>query len=222
MSFSPLPAPLQEQLVLLGNTADPLVLDLGCGDGGFSRSLAGYGIPIWGLDRSVPALARGVQIRADACRPPIRPHCLDLILAGNLVRHLLAQNASGVFLSTWARLLKPGGMLVVLEDSPGNDTGADRNFRDLQAFLAQLAPGRRGPLLTLGGFRQLVDPLLPGGRWQTGSVLNANRPDAAAVLEFLAGQGGAVGPRGPGGQLLESIRQQGLSYGSYWWAMIRF
>ncbi|RME56084.1 MAG: class I SAM-dependent methyltransferase, partial [Caldilineae bacterium] len=101
--------------------------DLGCGDGVFTALLAELLAPgshIYGVDRDGQALARARRrvesrassarvtfLRADFTQPlPLPP--LDGMLLANAL-HFVAEK--GPVLAALARLLKPGGKLVVVE-----------------------------------------------------------------------------------------------------------
>ncbi|WNI14891.1 methyltransferase domain-containing protein [Actinacidiphila sp. ITFR-21] len=97
------------------------VLDLGCGTGSLALLAAEQGHRVTAVDRS-PRMARlarrklaGTAARVvvgDASRPPVRPGGFDTVL----VRHVLWTLPDPVAaLRHWARLLRPGGRLVLVE-----------------------------------------------------------------------------------------------------------
>ncbi|PID80305.1 hypothetical protein CSB20_07835 [bacterium DOLZORAL124_64_63] len=191
-------------------------MDLGCGDGDVGQWLSPYGLEAFGLDRLPLGAATKLAIRGDALRPPLRPGRLDGVLAVNLVPHALAQDPSGLFLERWLDLLKPDGWLFLVGDQAcGTRDPAVRNYQKLQAFLAEIVPQWRGPLVS---GQQIVARLEQAGarniRW--GVEPNAGKPDTEAVLTMLAGTGNTR-PAGPADRLARSIRRDGLSLGRYWW-----
>jgi SAM-dependent methyltransferase len=106
------------------------VLDLGCGTGTLSVLLAERGHRLRGLDSSARMLAaaRAKAVEAgvpvdlvlgEASDPPFEPASADVVLC----RHVLWALADpAVAVARWARLLRPGGRLVLIE---GNwSTGA--------------------------------------------------------------------------------------------------
>jgi SAM-dependent methyltransferase len=104
-------------LGLLVDHAAPRVLDVGCGTGFNLECLreAGYDRAV-GLDLSSEALAfcqsRALPclIQGDGVCPPLRDGSFDVILALDMVEHLPDDARA---LAAFARLLKPGGSLVL-------------------------------------------------------------------------------------------------------------
>ena len=132
------------------------ILDLGCGTGSLAVLLAQAGHEVTGIDTSAQmlALARakaataGVRVdvaRADAADPPFRPASADVVLCRHVLWALPDRDA---VLATWARLLRPGGRLVLVEGSWGTGVGLPADeCRELvlrhrgEADVRQLAPG---------------------------------------------------------------------------------
>ena len=104
-------------------SAPASIIDLGCGTGSLSVLLAEAGHAVRGVDfsaRMVEAAARkaaaaGVPAeftQGDAAEPPYREASADVVLA----RHVLwALPDPAAALRKWVRLLKPGGLLVLIE-----------------------------------------------------------------------------------------------------------
>jgi SAM-dependent methyltransferase len=216
VSFSPLPEILLEKVGLLAGAASPVVLDLGCGEGNLGRLLGKAGVEVVGVDRFSPALGTAASVVADASRPCFLPGCCDLLLAGNLARHLLRSDRGASFLGRWADLLKPGSCLLLLEDQPDSSTPARRNYREVQEFLVTLSAGSRAPLLDRKAFAGIGEKVLKAGTWRYGLKTNRQRADVQAVTALLCGQGGAPGP--VAARLIGQIEKHGIDYGPYWWA----
>jgi SAM-dependent methyltransferase len=99
------------------------VADLGCGTGSLSVLLAQAGHEVRGVDLSgrmvtaaqAKAKAAGVPamfVQGDASQPPYAPGTCDVVLA----RHVLwALPDPAAALKVWVDLLKPGGLLVLIE-----------------------------------------------------------------------------------------------------------
>jgi ubiquinone/menaquinone biosynthesis C-methylase UbiE len=99
------------------------ILDLGCGTGSLAVLLAEAGHHVHGLDASPPMLAAarakgaaaGVTVDlvlGDAADPPFAPGSADVVLC----RHVLwALDDQAAVVQRWARLLRPGGRLVLVE-----------------------------------------------------------------------------------------------------------
>lgn len=216
MSFTPLPEILLDKCAALSRRERNVVLDLGCGEGQLGAALQQCGLTPWGVDRSRPGLGSAAAIVGDLRQPPFRPACADLLVAGNVVRHLLPADRTGGFLSRWGGLLKSGGSLILLEDQPDRNPGPARNYAEVQDFLVTVTGGRRGRLLPLADFRKIAGPALPKGVWSSGVVHNLWPVDSAPVLALLRGNGGEPGPEAS--RLMAAIKAQGLAYGKYWWA----
>ncbi len=220
MSFSPLPDALDRILVQLSRVPGARLLDLGCGEGSLPCDLLSGRVTVIGLDRVPPWRGSRAQVVGDALSPPFRAGGFELVVAANLFRHLLTADPAGDFLRLWQGLLRPGGMLFILEDqppAPGGDDPARANYQAFQAFLARLHPEGRRPLLDLRSFLRWLDKNRQGpSRWVTGVQDNTWPADTQAVLAMLAGDGGVLDPSVE--QLVRSIRRHGLHYGKYWWA----
>jgi ubiquinone/menaquinone biosynthesis C-methylase UbiE len=104
-------------------TQPSVVADLACGTGTMSVLAAELGHQVRGIDLSGEMVARAraktapfgaaVQIdEADANEPPFEPASVDVVLA----RHILwTLPDPATALAHWARLLRPGGRLVLIE-----------------------------------------------------------------------------------------------------------
>jgi SAM-dependent methyltransferase len=99
------------------------VLDLGCGTGSLSVLIAGAGHLVSGLDLSYEMVRRarakaadaGVSasfVQADVSTPPYDDGSADTVL----VRHVLwALPDKDAAVARWVRLLRPGGLLLLVE-----------------------------------------------------------------------------------------------------------
>jgi ubiquinone/menaquinone biosynthesis C-methylase UbiE len=103
--------------------APAMIADLGCGTGSLTVILAASGYTVTGLDiapqmikaAQAKATAAGVSARfviSDAATPGLSADRFDVVLA----RHVLwAMPDTGAALGQWARLLKPHGVLILIE-----------------------------------------------------------------------------------------------------------
>jgi len=218
MPFSPLPTHFIDHISRLDPNTDT-VLELGSGEGHFCALLTAAGAKPLGLDLRHPGLGTVCDLVGDARRPPLRPGSLAVLVAANLVRHLVPRHRLGDIIAGWRRLLKPGGALFIFEDEPGRATPAERNFCDLQAFLAQLLPESRGPLLALSRFRKVVGDEADPTPWTFGFQQHKDEPlNATEVMRFLSAGEGT--PTGAVAGLIRSIGRDGLTPGRYWWAQV--
>jgi ubiquinone/menaquinone biosynthesis C-methylase UbiE len=120
------PATRQAWTELLGRYLPPppsLVADLGCGSGTLSVLLAQAGHHVIGVDyaprmleaarrKATAASVRARFVVGDASAPPLPPERFDVVLS----RHVLwAMPDPSAALTSWIRLLVPGGRLVLVE-----------------------------------------------------------------------------------------------------------
>jgi len=217
MPFHPVPTIFAEEISRLDPDTDT-VLELGSGEGHFRALLADLGHSCLGLERRLPAPGLQCDVVGDARRPPLRAGSLSVLVAANLVRHLTPRHHLAKWVAHWRGLLKPGGALFLFEDEPSQATIGARNFRDLQAFLAQLMPETRGPLLSLARFREMVVAPEETAHWTIGRQRNQETISATEVVRFLSGGQGT--PTGPVAGLIRSIGRDGLDPGEFWWARV--
>ncbi len=210
MPFTPLPAIFLEDLRRLATRG---VLELGSGDGSFSRLLAAQGVVPWTLDRRSRRAGAVAAVRGDALRPPFKAG-FGIVVAANLLRQvwpLVRAEGPGA----WASLVAPGGCLWIFEDEPLAGPPAARHYRDLQDFLARMNEGRRRPLLASAVFeRQRAHWRWPGS-WRGGEQPNAWPLVPDAVIAMLAA--GDPRPGGEAARLIADIARDGLACGRYWW-----
>ena len=85
-----------------------LVLDIGCGYGGYTISLFEAGAKAIGLDLSIePGLIKkGYLVSADALLTPFSPSSFDLIICASLIEHVPDPD---LLIKEILRILKPGG-----------------------------------------------------------------------------------------------------------------
>lgn len=116
---------LEQQLLfeLLGPVAGKVLLDVGCGDGALASELARRGAAVTGLDAD-PAIIAAARRRAQAAAMPLQfvegqaeslpfeSGSFDLVLAVTVL--CFVRDAERA-VSEMARVLKPGGRLVIGE-----------------------------------------------------------------------------------------------------------
>jgi 2-polyprenyl-3-methyl-5-hydroxy-6-metoxy-1,4-benzoquinol methylase len=112
----------------LASLLPPLeVADFGCGTGVFSRAMARWAKHVWAIDQSEEALSQArtlarrdeltniTFLREDLHRLSLKGGRMDLVVISQSLHHVESPSA---VVREAARLLKPGGRLVVLELMP--------------------------------------------------------------------------------------------------------
>jgi SAM-dependent methyltransferase len=189
---------LRAVLELVGPVPGTRVLDVGCGDGSYAVALSRAGAAVLGIDRSrevvraaagklARASAPGRALVAEATELPFREGVFDTVVA---ITSLCFVPDAGAAVRSMARVLRPGGRLVIGELGAASTWAASRRvrawlgsrtwrgvtfssagrLREL-ARQAGLVPGRvRGaafhpPLTVAARLLERLDGLL--GRWTT-------------------------------------------------------
>ncbi len=138
---------------LLASEAGQEILDAGCGPGVNSITLARRGLRVTAIDEDPEkletlealqrALAPDLKLeRADVCRLPFEDSAFDKVLCSEVLEHVEDDHGA---VSEFARVLRPGGLLVVTvpseasvvheyEDEFGH-ARAGYSFESLQALL---------------------------------------------------------------------------------------
>ncbi|GGK05399.1 hypothetical protein GCM10010123_39070 [Pilimelia anulata] len=114
------PAALVDRLLAAAGDRPPAaVLDVACGRAASTARIAARwpGAAVVGLDRSAallpePAPGRPPVVRADAVALPVRSGSVDLVVAVEAALHFPSRAA---FLAAAARVLRPGGRLVLTD-----------------------------------------------------------------------------------------------------------
>lgn len=117
----------RDLLVSVLPAAPALIADLGCGTGTLTRLLTDEGYTVDGLDFSAAMIERARTkvpearfVVGDAGAPPLTARAYDVVLS----RHVLwAMEAPAAAFATWVELLKPGGMVVLVEGSWSTGAG---------------------------------------------------------------------------------------------------
>ncbi len=131
-------------LALDGATA----VDIGCGEGRFTRFLAKAGASVTGIDINQTALdtaeararEEGLAIawkKASAVSLPFESASLDIVVFSNSLHHVAPENMAQA-LEDAARVLKPGGILYIMEPiAEGAYFEATRMVNDERAVRAK-------------------------------------------------------------------------------------
>jgi SAM-dependent methyltransferase len=167
---------------IIGGLPPGDALDAACGTGRYAEHLAGLGHRVTGVDSSLDMLDRArarvpsAEFRlGDLHRLPLPDHSADLIVSGLALSHV---PALGAVMAEFARVLRPGGHLVV------SDAHHEIVFRGS-------VPHALGPNGEPG--------LAPSYRHTTGDFLRAALPAGLQVRRCEEPQRGYAAPsEGPG------------------------
>lgn len=218
MSFWPFPTTLLTELAAA--TALGPIVDIGAGTGQLGAYLRGADLRVVALDlRAGPLVGLEDAVAADARDLPFGTHTVGACLLANVLRHLPSAARTQIA-QECARVLRPGGRVVVLEDDVQARDAAERNYRRVMDLLARFDPSR-GPVRsidlltaelqactgasTLGGVgdneEAVVDALAPL-RWmraRAGAEPFSSNPEVIAELDAIE----------------TSVVAEGLRYGRY-------
>ncbi|MDH6118609.1 class I SAM-dependent methyltransferase [Kitasatospora sp. GAS204B] len=118
-------SPALQELVINGTLAHgSRVVDLACGPGVHAIFLAKHGLKVTGIDRSTTALAKARElagfyaadvdfVEGDILDVPLPDGCADVV-HDSFVFHNVRPEARAAYLDEAARLLAPGGLMVIV------------------------------------------------------------------------------------------------------------
>jgi SAM-dependent methyltransferase len=191
----------RDQFLRLVPAAGDLTIDVGCGEGRFTRHLKSSGHAVIGIDAS-PSLVAAARasdpsmaiIRADAAALPLTDGCADLAVAFMSLHDIDAMPAS---VREVARILKPAGRFCVAIVHPINSAGkfegdatADAPFiikgDYLKSFAYADAVVREGRSMTFHSRHRSLESYfsaLEAAGFLVEALREPELPDHAVVLE---------------------------------------
>ena len=169
---------------LAGLRGDEVVVDVGCGNGQYLRTLGmrSHRGAVAGFDLSAgmakAASGWGPAAAGDAQALPVRTACADVVLCPHMLYHVPDQAAA---VSEMRRVLRPGGRAVVV-------TNSVEHFRQVDDLVASLT-GTRPLRLMLAYTMEEGEPVLRTAfdhveRHDFAGALDV--PDAQAVVDYVA------------------------------------
>lgn len=154
------------------------MLDVGCGEGRFCRMLGATGIACTGIDPTRTLLEharerdpRGIYIEASGNALPVGDASFDLVVS---YLSLLDMPEIGAPIAEMARVLKPGGALLIANCNSFNTAGAERGW--VRGFGGELKYYPVDHYLEERDFWT---------EWRGIRIVNHHRPLAAYMREFL-------------------------------------
>lgn len=188
------------------------LLDVGCGTGALGAALAGAGYEVFGIDLSAHMLAEAGQrglagaYAASATALPFQDGCFDLALCVAALHHLATPERVAGTIAEMARVVRPGGHVLLWDHNPLNpywlflmkrvpqDSGAER-LVPMREILADVAAAALSPVAVhrlglipefiptrLMGIARLVERLVEQSKWLSvlaaHNVVVARKPDA--------------------------------------------
>jgi 2-polyprenyl-3-methyl-5-hydroxy-6-metoxy-1,4-benzoquinol methylase len=130
----------------------PTLLDMGCGMGWFANRIAEFG-PTTGIDLSDEAIALAKSkfpqvtfIAGDVFEMELPEEHFDVVVSQEVIAHVPDQSG---YLERAARVLKPGGYLIVTTPNP---------FVHFRNHWAPIPPGHIEQWLSRGALRRLLHP----------------------------------------------------------------
>lgn len=207
MSFWPFPTSLAAELREASSRG--VVVELGAGAGDLARRLEQLGLVVLTLDVDASS---PVDVVADLRNLPFAAASAGVLVLGDVLRHLDPLSRDDAAASC-ARVLAPGGCVVVLEDHPEGRDAAEANYREVLALLADVAPPR-GPArpidrLTRPWREHLGEPVLAGAFDNETPV----RDPTAPVRWMRRMAGGDRAFRSRLDALADAIDRDGMDYG---------
>ena len=118
------------EAAIADDVTGPFVLDVGCGGGRLARALRGSARVVIGIDPSWSQVRRtvkraGVAIRASSDGLPFREATFNTVVASCSLKHWNDQAAG---LQECARVVRPGGRVVIVEIDGGSTTAEVTTF----------------------------------------------------------------------------------------------
>lgn len=121
---------IERKLSLMATVLPPperagIGIDLGCGLGLQTAEMCRRGFAVVGVEPSVGLLAQrrhgnALVVAGDALRLPLRDGAVDFVFVIGVLHHLPGREAQERALREVARVLRPGGLLLVHESNPRN------------------------------------------------------------------------------------------------------
>jgi SAM-dependent methyltransferase len=167
------------------------ILDVGCSGGALLHALGGAGFTrAEGIDISREAVSacrkRGIRARLmDGSRTEFADDSFDFVVASDVLEHIRDEHAA---LAEWARVLKPGGTLIVFVPafmflwSPHDD--ANRHFRRYSGSALRAAVARSGLIVERSSYWNSL-LFLPAAVWRTALRGIAQKDDLRRLHPLL-------------------------------------
>lgn len=142
------------------------VLDIGCSQGKLHEKIVERYPSVIGLDLRYPDVIFGVFVIATCGKIPFKNQCMDTLIAGEIIEHLVDPNK---LLPECYRVLKDGGIFIIT--TPNKMSYINRIFKSYNTrdHVSLMAEHRLRELLTQNRFQIkefLYLPMMYEGLWK--------------------------------------------------------
>jgi len=129
-----------EEIMGLDNLRGELILDVGCGFGRWCFEFSSFGAKVKGIDFSEKMIRNAVQLRSQlrnkdinfivgcANKLPFKANCFDLVISVTVLQHILDEKEFHNAIQEIARIIKPGGYLLLLDETWCTNQVSDSTF----------------------------------------------------------------------------------------------
>lgn len=142
------------------------VLDIGCSQGKLHEEIVERIPLVIGLDLRYPDAIFGMFIIATCEKMPLKNHCMDTLIAGEIIEHL---SEPSKLLWECRRIMKDGGVLIITTPNKGSYINRIFKSYNTKGHISLMTENDLKKLLKLNGFKIkefLCLPMTYEGLWK--------------------------------------------------------